>query len=116
MAIVRRLKNELGPGSVDRKKMQETTEEDIQRYIAEDGGHEFDFSNATWHMPDGYVRGLREHLGLTQTEFAERFALSERTIQEWEQGRSQPDAPARALLRIIAHAQRVAARALRRRL
>jgi putative transcriptional regulator len=114
MAIVRRLKNNVGPGRADRKKLRETTEDDIQRHIVEDGGHDFDFSNATWRLPDGYVRGLREHLGLTQTEFAERFALSERTVQEWEQGRSQPDAPARALLRVIAHAPSVAARALRR--
>lgn len=114
MPIVYRPANSPSKGRVNRKRLLATTEEEIQRQIVEDGGHEFDFTNAVWCMPDGYIRRLRERLGLTQTEFAECFALSERTIQEWEQGRAQPDAPARALLRIIAHAPKVAARALRR--
>lgn len=114
MATITRLTNSAGRGRVNRKKLLATTEEEIQRQIVEDGSHEFDFANAVWYMPDGYIRRLRERLRLTQAEFAERFALSERTVQEWEQGRSQPDAPARALLRIIAHAPKVAARALRR--
>jgi transcriptional regulator with XRE-family HTH domain len=44
---------------------------------------------------------LRERLGLSQTEFAASFGISVRTIQQWEQGRTTPDQPARVLLRVI---------------
>jgi putative transcriptional regulator len=35
---------------------------------------------------------------LTQAEFAETFHLPITALRDWEQGRSTPDAPARALL------------------
>lgn len=44
------------------------------------------------------VRKLRERLGLSQVEFASRYLLSLRTIQEWEQHRREPSEPARVLL------------------
>lgn len=47
------------------------------------------------------VKVLRQRLGMTQTEFAEAFLLPISTLRDWEQHRSIPDAPARALLRAI---------------
>lgn len=47
------------------------------------------------------VRALRERTGLSQEEFADRFGLSLRTLQQWEQRRRVPDGPARLLLRLI---------------
>ena len=47
------------------------------------------------------VKALRRRLGLTQVEFAEAFGLPVSTLRDWEQHRSSPDAPARALLRAI---------------
>lgn len=47
------------------------------------------------------VKALRQRLGMTQTEFAEAFGLPVSTLRDWEQRRSTPDAPARALLRAI---------------
>ena len=47
------------------------------------------------------VAGLRRRLGLTQHEFARRYRLPIGTVRDWEQGRSIPDAPARALLHAI---------------
>jgi putative transcriptional regulator len=47
------------------------------------------------------VKALRQRLGLTQTEFAEAFHLPITTLRDWEQRRSTPDAPARALLLAI---------------
>jgi putative transcriptional regulator len=41
-------------------------------------------------------------LRLSQEDFAERFGLSLRTLQQWEQKRRAPDGPAQQLLRIIA--------------
>jgi putative transcriptional regulator len=47
------------------------------------------------------VRGLREKLGLTQSQFSAMLGVSIKTLQNWEQGRRQPDGPARALLRVV---------------
>jgi putative transcriptional regulator len=48
------------------------------------------------------VRVIRRALRLTQEEFAERYRIPLGTLRDWEQGRSQPDAPARAYLKVIA--------------
>lgn len=47
------------------------------------------------------VKWLRQRLGMTQSEFAEAFHLPLSTLRDWEQHRSTPDAPARALLLAI---------------
>jgi putative transcriptional regulator len=47
------------------------------------------------------VKVLRRRLGMTQAEFAEAFHLPITTLRDWEQRRSRPDAPARALLLAI---------------
>ena len=47
------------------------------------------------------VKALRQRLGMTQTQFAGAFRLPITTLRDWEQGRSTPDAPARALLLAI---------------
>ena len=55
------------------------------------------------------VRIIRRALGLTQEEFAARYPIPLGTLRDWEQGRSMPDAPARAYLTVIAkEPQRVA--------
>jgi putative transcriptional regulator len=48
------------------------------------------------------VRAVREATGLSRAEFARRFALEPRALQEWEQGRRRPDRAARAYLMVIA--------------
>jgi len=45
---------------------------------------------------------LRRPLGLTQEEFAARYRIPLGTLRDWEQGRSEPDQPARAYLTVIA--------------
>lgn len=47
------------------------------------------------------VKVLRQRLGMTQTQFADAFHLPVTTLRDWEQHRSMPDAPARALLLAI---------------
>jgi putative transcriptional regulator len=47
------------------------------------------------------VRAVRENSGLSQSEFAARYGFSLRTLQEWEQGRAQPDSAVRAYLLVI---------------
>ena len=48
------------------------------------------------------IKTLRRALGLTQEEFATRYHIPLGTLRDWEQGRSEPDQPARAYLRAIA--------------
>jgi putative transcriptional regulator len=47
------------------------------------------------------VRIIRRALGLSQEEFAERFQIPLGTLRDWEQGRKDPDAAARAYLHVI---------------
>jgi putative transcriptional regulator len=45
---------------------------------------------------------IRRALHLTQEEFAARYHIPVGTLRDWEQGRVEPDQPARAYLRAIA--------------
>lgn len=58
------------------------------------------------------VRQIREKLNKSQTEFAHMIGVSVSTLQNWEQGRRQPDGPARALLVVASKAPDVVAKAL----
>jgi putative transcriptional regulator len=91
---------------VDLKRVRATTDKDIARWIAEDPDTAPEPPTKvrprvvfTPPLPD--VRRIREQLGLTQAEFAKRFGLSQRTVEQWEQGRAVPDRPARILLAVI---------------
>ena len=46
------------------------------------------------------IRMVRERLDVSQGEFAVMIGVSARTLQNWEQGRRQPEGPAKALLTI----------------
>jgi len=74
-------------------------------------------SEAAWRDPDARpmtdedfrrarkvprVKTLRRALALTQEEFAARYHIPLGTVRDWEQGRSEPDQPARAYLTVIA--------------
>src|SRR5579863_9620004 len=41
--------------------------------------------------PEIDVRAVRAATGLSRAEFARRFALDPRALQDWEQGRRRPD-------------------------
>lgn len=60
------------------------------------------------------IKGLRRATGLTQEEFCARFRIPLGTLRDWEQGRSEPDKPARAYLRAIAGDAAAVSRALER--
>ena len=47
------------------------------------------------------VKVIRRALGLSQEVFAERFQIPLGTLRDWEQGRKDPDAAARAYLIVI---------------
>ena len=45
---------------------------------------------------------IRRSLDLTQEEFADRYHIPLGTLRDWEQGRTEPDQPARTYLTLIA--------------
>src|SRR5271170_4526504 len=48
------------------------------------------------------IKTLRRALALTQEEFAARYHIPLGTLRDWEQGRTEPDQPAKAYLTVIA--------------
>jgi putative transcriptional regulator len=58
------------------------------------------------------IVAVRRKLGLSRRQFAERFHLDPRAVQEWEQGRRTPDQAARVLLTIIEREPEAVERAL----
>ncbi len=59
------------------------------------------------------VKAIRTKLGMTQRAFAVRFGFSINTLRHWEQGKREPEGPARAYLLVIERAPRVVERALK---
>jgi putative transcriptional regulator len=55
---------------------------------------------ANFEDPD--VAAIRKEYGLSQTKFAALLGIRLRTLQNWEQGRRQPQGPAKVLLRVAA--------------
>jgi putative transcriptional regulator len=47
------------------------------------------------------VKAIRKRYGLTQAAFAQRYGFALNSIRNWEQGRRQPEGPARLLLLVI---------------
>jgi putative transcriptional regulator len=58
------------------------------------------------------IRTLRRALALTQEEFAARYHIPLGTLRDWEQGRTEPDQPARAYIKVIASDPEGVSRAL----
>jgi putative transcriptional regulator len=58
------------------------------------------------------IKAVRDSLGLSQREFALMIGVSVRTLQNWEQGRRNPDGPAKALLQVASRNPRAVLDAL----
>lgn len=50
------------------------------------------------------VKAIREALDMSQSEFAEHFGFSVRTLQDWEQGRRVPSGVAKNFLILLQRA------------
>lgn len=59
-----------------------------------------------------HILALRKRMKLSRREFADRFGLDARALQEWEQGRRVPDRAARVLLTVIDRDPEAVVRAL----
>ena len=55
----------------------------------------------TFVIEDPDPKAIRERLGHSQCRFASIIGVSVRTLQNWEQGRREPEGPAKALLRVV---------------
>jgi putative transcriptional regulator len=53
-------------------------------------------------LPASDVRSIREAARISQSQFARLIGVNLRTLQNWEQQRTQPSGPAKALLKIVA--------------
>lgn len=56
----------------------------------------------TTELPAPDVRTIREAAKISQSQFAKLIGVNLRTLQNWEQNRTRPTGPAKALLRIVA--------------
>ncbi|MDZ7652888.1 MAG: helix-turn-helix domain-containing protein [Burkholderiaceae bacterium] len=63
-------------------------------------------------MEEPDVRAIREAAKISQSQFAELIGVNLRTLQNWEQRRTRPTGPARALLKIVASNPKSAIEAL----
>jgi putative transcriptional regulator len=68
-------------------------------------GRAFSFSPAD-------IKSIRKQLDKSQSEFALMIGVSVSTLQNWEQGRRQPEGPARALLKVASENPAAVAKAL----
>ena len=59
------------------------------------------------------IKRIRWQLGLSQEDFARRFEIPIGTLRDWEQGRSNPDRPALAYLKVIGSDPEFVGQALR---
>ena len=66
----------------------------------------------TTELADPDVRAIREAAKISQSHFAKLIGVNLRTLQNWEQRRTRPTGPARALLKIVASDPKSAVEAL----
>ncbi len=110
MTIVRKKLSELERVNLP-KGYKRPTEAQIQRWKEEDGDEDFEFSEFRY-VRNVDVRALRDRLGLTQEEFARRYRLPLRSVQEWEQYRKRPSPGTMTLLLAISRKPKALAKAL----
>jgi putative transcriptional regulator len=66
----------------------------------------------TTELAEPDIRAIREAAKISQSQFAKLIGVNVRTLQNWEQHRTRPTGPARALLKIVASNPKSAIEAL----
>lgn len=75
---------------------------------------ETDAAEFALHIPvEVNVKNIRHKLGLSQQAFAARYGFSIGRVRDWEQNRSNMDAPSRILLTVIEKEPEAVERALK---
>ena len=100
--VVRYSRNNLPPDKTNWARIDAMTDEEVVAAAASDPDAQPLTAKQLAKMRRvSRIKVLRQRLGMTQAEFAEAFQLPITTLRDWEQQRSTPDAPARALLLAI---------------
>ena len=100
-------------GKTDWKRLDAMTDEEVHAAALSDPDNPPLTEEALTRfrrVPD--VKIIREHLHMTQEQFATTYQLSVGTVRDWEQGRYCPDQAARTLLRVIEQDPEAVKRAL----
>jgi putative transcriptional regulator len=103
MRVADTMKRNAKVKAIDWTKADRMTDEDIHNAALADPDAQplTDAQLARMRQPV-MVKRLRIELGLSQTEFAERFRIPVGTLRDWEQHRSEPNESMQAYLKIIA--------------
>jgi putative transcriptional regulator len=97
----------------DWKRLAAMTEEEVQSAaLADPDAQPLSDADLARMKRVPRIKTLRRALRLTQEEFATRYHIPIGTLRDWEQGRCEPDQPARAYLTVIAHDPQGVMRAL----
>lgn len=111
--VVRFSREKLPPDKTDWARVNAMTDEEVMRAARSDPDAQPLTREQLERMRRvSRVKVIRQRLGMTQAEFAEAFHLPVTTLRDWEQHRSTPDAPARALLLAIERGPEVMRRLL----
>ena len=73
----------------------------VKQAIAWAAGEDVPVKKTIVNVPYVDVREVRTKMHLSQTQFAQRFGFAPASVRNWEQGRRQPEGPARVLLAVI---------------
>jgi putative transcriptional regulator len=94
--------DKLPEGRTDWKRLEAMTDDDVMAAaLADPDAQPLTPEQLARMKRVSPVKVLRQRLDMTQAAFAEAFHLPISTLRDWEQHRSIPDAPARALLLAI---------------
>lgn len=100
--MILRAGESLPKGATDWQRLDAMTDEDITAAALADPDAQPSTPEDLANMRRvSRVKVPRQRLGMNQAEFARTFHLPIAMLRDWEQHRSIPDAPARALLRAI---------------
>jgi putative transcriptional regulator len=73
----------------------------VKQAIAWASGEDIPVRKTVVKVPYVDVREVRRRMRLSQDEFALKFGFAAASVRNWEQGRRQPEGPARVLLAVI---------------
>lgn len=95
-------KSEPSPGKTDWARIRAMTDEErLAGALADPDAQPLSDAMLARARRANGVKMIRARLNMTQAQFCTAYHLPLSTLRDWEQARSRPDAPARALLTAI---------------
>jgi putative transcriptional regulator len=102
-------------GRTDWTRVRAMSDEEVEANAASDPDNQpLTDDQLTRAFRPADIRAIRETFNLSQAGFATRFGLNLRTLQDWEQGRREPDHVAKLYLKVVAHSPEAVEAALGR--